>query len=205
MVLVALDAGRLMRAEHDGESKFDAALRALARIALAAEARGDSVGAVVYADDVLRFVPPLHGAQQAQRLLRTVGPIEPIPVESDLGAAAPVILTHLRRRALVVVVSDVMDGLNAGSLTRGVASLSARHLSMVALVRDPALDESLRRPVRRAHGAYRRAAAEMVARERHDALALLRARGVVALDLSMRALALEVVQSYVDARWTRSW
>lgn len=203
-VLVALDAGRLMRAEHDGENKLDAALRAMARLTLAAEARGDRVGLVVFTDRVLRFVPPLTGAGQTERLLRYVADLSPQPVESDLTAAVPTLLT-VGRRSLVVVVTDVMDRVGVTSLTRAVAKLTAQHLVVVAMVRDPHLDAAFARPVTNAFDAYRRAAADMVARDRNEALDLLRARRIVALDLSMRALALEVVQSYLDMRWTGRW
>jgi len=205
LVVLALDAGRLMRAEYDGESKFDAALRAMARMTLAAESRGDRVGVMVYADEVLRWVPPLSGGGQTERLLRYVGDLEPRAIESDLVSALPVLMSAVGRRSLVVVISDVMDRLSASTLTDGIGQLSQRHLAMVAMVRDPHLDEALARPVRRAYDAYRRAGADMVVRERTDALGLLRARGVVALDLSMRTLALEVVQGYLDTRWTGRW
>jgi uncharacterized protein (DUF58 family) len=203
-VIVALDAGRLMRAEHDGESKFDAALRALARLALAAEARGDRVGVVAFANKVLRWVPPLYGAGQAERLLRYLGDLEPVSIESDLGRAAPQILAA-GRRTLVVVVSDVMDAAGANGLVAAVAQIAERHVPAVALLRDPHLDAAFARPVKRTEDGFHRAAAELVARQRCDALDLLRARGVWAFDLSMRAIAFRIVQAYLDARAIGKW
>jgi uncharacterized protein (DUF58 family) len=193
-----------MRAEHDGESKFDAGLRALARVAMAAEARGDAVGLVIYADRVLRYVPPLTGPGRAYRLLRFVGELEPVEHESELVRAAPHLLRQ-SRRSLVVVITDVLDATGANALTQGVMQLAKQHLPVVALLRDPHLDEALSEQVDRAEHAYVRAAAELAARERSQAVANLRARGVQAMDVSMRGLALEVVQRYVDARWRRAW
>lgn len=203
-VVLAIDCGRLMRAEHDGESKFDAALRSMARLALAAEARGDHVGVLVFSDRVLRFVAPLHGAGQAERLLRYVGDLSPQAVSSDLGRAVPQLL-EIGRRTLVVVISDVLDGAAAKRLVGAVAQLSERHVLVVALLRDPHLDTAFVRPIRKSRDAYRRAAAELIARERSAALDLLRARGVWAFDLSMRAIAYHVVQSYLDARLAGRW
>lgn len=203
-VIVALDTGRLMRAEHDGESKLDAALRALARLALAAEARGDRVGVVAFANEVVRWVPPLYGGGQAERLLRFLGDLEPVGVESDLGRAAPQILAS-GRRTLVVVVSDVMDAAGAKGLVSAVAQIAERHVPTVALLRDPYLDAAFARPVRRTEDGFCRAAAELVARQRSEALDLLRARGVRAFDLSMRAVAFRVVQAYLEARAGGAW
>jgi uncharacterized protein (DUF58 family) len=203
-VLVALDAGRLMRAVHDGESKFDAALRALGRVTMAAEARGDSVGLVVYSDAVRRVVPPLTGAGQARRLLRFVSDLEPDSHDSDPVPVVAQLLAE-RRRALVVVITDVVDRASATDLQAGVAQLATRHLPVVALLRDPQLDQTLAAPVEQASEAYLRAAAEHVTRERSAAVERLRARGVRAFDVSMGALALDVVQTYLDVRRQGRW
>jgi uncharacterized protein (DUF58 family) len=193
-----------MRAEHDGESKFDAVLRALARLALAAETRGDRVGVLAFANEVLRWVPPLYGAGQAERLLRYLGDLEPVGGESDLSRAAPQILAG-GRRTLVVVVSDVMDSAGAANLVAAVSQIGTRHVPAVALLRDPHLDAAFARPIRRTDDGFVRSAAELVARERSNALDLLRARGVWAFDLSMRAIAFRVVQAYLDARAIGRW
>jgi uncharacterized protein (DUF58 family) len=171
----------------------------VARIALTAETRGDCVGAVVYSDRVSRFVPPLSGSRQAERLLRYLGDVQPESVESDLRRALPQLL-GVSRRTLVLVITDLADGAGATSLAAAVAELSERHVPLVMLVRDPQLDQALAARVERSTDAYRRAAAEMVSHERARAVELLQARGVRALDLSMQSLALRVVRSYVEAR-----
>lgn len=198
-VLIVLDAGRLMRAEHDGESKFDAALRGVVRLALAAEAHGDRVGMLVYADKPLRRVPPLEGAGQAGRLLRYVNDIKALPNESHLNRVVPHILEE-RRRALVVVVTDVLDQNGAQNLIAPVMQIARRHVPLLVLVRDPYLDQALTQPVLHADDAYRRAAAELVMRDREAAQSALKTRGVKALDVSMRGLALDVVQAYAQSR-----
>ena len=203
-VVLALDAGRLMCTEHDGESKFDAALRALACIAIAADARGDSVGLLVYAEEVQRFVPPLSGSSQADRLLREVGDLEPTAVESDLRRAL-VPLLGLQRRTLVVVISDVLDSVGAEVLTTAVTELARAHVPMVALLRDPYLDATMARTIAGAAAAFERAAAELVSRNRSVTLDLLRSRGVVAFDSTMRGLASTVVQTYLDADREGQW
>lgn len=203
-VVLAIDAGRLMRAEFDGENKLDAALRALLRLALAAEARGDHVGVLVYTHETLRWVPPQTGAGQAERLLRQVGDVQAQAVESDPVCGVSHLLA-LGRRSLVVLVTDVVDREQGEALTRALAHLTQRHLAIVALLRDPHLDVGLRAPIATARDAYRRAASEMVWLDRMSAVEGLRARGVHALDLSMRSIAWQVVQVYLKARVTARW
>jgi len=204
-VIVGLDAGRLMRAEHDGESKLDAALRAVERLALAAEARGDGVGVVAYADGPLRWAPPTPGPGQARRLRRMLEDLTPQSTEAALWRVVPHLGAHQTRRALVVVVTDVADRAGADALLRGVGGIAARHLPVVALLRDPHLDEALAAPVADEDDAWRRAAAEIAIQDRLEGLRALRARGVAAFDVSMRSVASEVVGAYASAKGRAAW
>jgi uncharacterized protein (DUF58 family) len=203
-VVVVLDAGRLMRAEHQGENTLDAAVRACVRLGLAARARGDRLGVLVFTHRVLRWIPPFEGRVVAEQLVRLLADIQPSSVTSDAACVLPHLLS-LGRRALLVWLTDVMDAEGARRLVASTAGASPRHLSLVALLRDPGLDEAFARPVRSEDDAYRRAAAELVARDRAGLLDSLRTRSVPALDLSMSTLALGGVPHYVEARYTAHW
>lgn len=197
-VLVALDAGRLMRAEHRGESKLDAAVRAVARLGLAAERLGDAVGVVVFADAVVAELPPLHAAGQAARLVRGLADVVPRGVGSDLGRAVPRLLAA--RGSLVLTITDVLDGASARALTGPLEQLGRTHVPVVVLLRDPALDEAIGARVERAEDAWRRAAAELVGRERAEAVGVVRGTGVPVLDLSVAGVAHGVVGAWAEAR-----
>jgi uncharacterized protein (DUF58 family) len=197
-VLVALDAGRLMRAEHAGESKLDAAVRAVARLGLAAERLGDAVGVVVFADTIVAELPPLHAAGQAARLVRGLADVVPRGVGSDLGRALPRLLAA--RRSLVLTITDVLDEASAQALTGPLEQLGRSHVPVLVLLRDPALDAAIAAPVEAADDAWRRAAAELVARDRAGAVALVRSTGVPVLDLSVGAVAHRLVGAYTEVR-----
>jgi hypothetical protein len=76
---------------------------------------------------------------------------------------------------------------------------------VVALLRDPHLDLAMGRAIDTPQAVFARVAAELVAQERSAALELLRARGIAAFDLSMRALALTVVQAYLETKRGGRW
>ncbi len=187
-VTVAIDAGRLMLAEHGGESKLDAALRALGRLAAAAEIRGDAVAAVVWANRVLRQVSALSGPGQAARLLRHVGDIMPQSIDSDFCAVVPCLLRKAPR-SLLVVITDVVDATDASALLPHLLKLARQQVLLLVLLRDPHIDVALATDVEDANTAYRRAAAELCARERAVAVARLRASKLQVLDVSMHAVA----------------
>jgi uncharacterized protein (DUF58 family) len=203
-VVLVVDAGRLMRAEHDGETKLDAAFRAVTRVAMAAAARNDEVAVLVYADRVLRFVPALTGGASARRLTEHLIDVEPVPVESAPSVTLPQLLA-IGRRSLVVFVTDVLDMGGADALVATVAELRRRHLAFVALLRDPALDRAIAATVVDRSVAHERAAAELVLRDRAHALRALEARGVGVVDATMAEVATKVVQSYIDARFRARW
>lgn len=201
-VVVVIDAGRFMRAESRGESKFDAALRLLTRVAHTAARNGDYCGAAIYRERLLRFIPPLHGAAQAATLLSQVNDIEPESQESELGAAVPRLL-HESRRSLVMVVTDVFDGRGARGLISAASRLQSVHLPLVVLLKDPALDGAFALPIETEFDAYLRSSAELTDRERGRAVDELRARGVPTIDTSMANVGLDGVRAYVRARSTQ--
>jgi uncharacterized protein (DUF58 family) len=89
------------------------------------------------------------------------------------------------------VNSTVSDALLAHT-----ASLRPRHLPLAVTLRDPALEAlASRRPARTAE-AFERAAAEELLGAREEALAEMRGRGVIVLDIPPAAASQAVVEKY---------
>src|SRR5690606_35844821 len=74
------------------------------------------------------------------RLVQAMAPLEPALVESDFTATVSAIQRRVRRRALVVLLTD----LNASALDEGLLpvlpQLTAKHQLIVAAVSDPRVD-----------------------------------------------------------------
>ncbi|MEO1172218.1 MAG: DUF58 domain-containing protein [Myxococcota bacterium] len=199
-VIFALDGGRLMRAMARGENKFDAALRAVARVAAAASVNGDRVGALVFDETARRFIPPLEGRGQEITLLRQLNDIAPSLVQSDLRPAIPFLLSH-RRRCLVIVLSDIVDQEDVLLLSGALDELRGTHLPAVALLRDPEVDVLADTP----EDPYLRAAARSLRKNRELAVATLAARGTYAVDVPTSRLASQVLDTYTRARASAAW
>jgi uncharacterized protein (DUF58 family) len=83
----------------------------------------------------------------------------------------------------------------------GAAQLLApRHLVLVVLMNDAAISEALRRIPKRARDAYRGAVAATLADERAHAVAGLRERGVLVVDVPAAELTLALLDAYVDIK-----
>jgi uncharacterized protein (DUF58 family) len=98
--------------------------------------QGNRVGALLFADRPLGFLPPGAGRTHLLRLLAAVReePRQAARGATDLAAALARAETLARRRSLLVVVSDFLapDGWQ-----RPLRRLAARHEVVAAVLRDP--------------------------------------------------------------------
>jgi uncharacterized protein (DUF58 family) len=195
-VFLVLDAGRLLTAEIDGGSRLDAAIEAALALAQAAVSHDDNVGLMIFADEVLRFVPAARGRRALRAVLDALASAEGRMVEPNYPAAFSYLAARNRKRALTVLFTDVIDRTASEALVAQVGSLRPRHLPLAVTLRDPALERlAVTRPDRE-EAAYERAAAEELLQEREEALAELRGRGVLVLDVAPHAAARAVVAQY---------
>lgn len=168
-IVCLVDCGRLMTTETAGLSHLDHALNAVLMMSHVAARSGDQVGVLAYDNAVRAFVPPGGGARATQRLLQSTYDLHPSLVEPDHRAAFDFLASRVRRRALVILFTQVIDGVAAGTIRRLMRTLSPRHLSLCVLLRDGALDGLVEAPVSEGSGRspgrdlyVRGAAAEMI-------------------------------------------
>jgi uncharacterized protein (DUF58 family) len=195
-VLLAIDAGRLLTAEVNGVPRLEAVLVAAVHLAYAAVEHDDNIGVMIFADTVQRFVPPARGRRALRAVLDALAAAEGRLVESDYPAAFRQLAARSRKRALTVLFTDIIDRTASDALLTHASTLRPRHLPLAVTLRDPALDAlAVRRPAR-ADEAFERAAAEELLGARDEALAEMRGRGVVVLDVSPDAASRAVVEKY---------
>jgi uncharacterized protein (DUF58 family) len=195
-VIVCIDVGRLMLAEVDGVRKLDRALDACLMLLHAAADGGDLIGLLVYADTVQRYVPPRKGRNQVGAIIEALHDLIAEPVATDHIAAFSYLSSRWKRRALLVVFTDLDDAEGARHLTTGMLPLSRRHLTLLARVRDPKLDEAQRRKPNSIRDLYTRAAAELLMEDRRAAAKVLDAAGLHTLEAEPDDLAKALVSYY---------
>jgi uncharacterized protein (DUF58 family) len=139
-VVCLLDCGRLMTAESQGLTQLDHALNAILMLSHVAARAGDQLGLMAFDAKVRAYLPPAGGRRAAQRIARETYDLHPALVETDFEAAFGHLGTRLRKRALVLLFTQVIDDLAARALLRQVRRLPARHLPVCVIFRDPDLD-----------------------------------------------------------------
>ncbi|MEP7347887.1 MAG: DUF58 domain-containing protein, partial [Gemmatimonadaceae bacterium] len=195
-VLILVDAGRLLTAEIDGVPRIEAVVEAALQLAHSAVAHDDNIGIMIFADRVQHFVAPGRGRRALRSVLDALATMEGRVVESDYPAAFAYLAARNRRRALTVFFTDVIDRTASDSLVAQAVSLRPRHIPLAVTLRDPQLERTATHRPDTVAEAFDRAAAEELLLAREEALADMRARGVIVLDVAPANAATAVVQQY---------
>jgi uncharacterized protein (DUF58 family) len=139
-VVCLLDCGRLMTAESDGLAQMDHALNTVLMLAHVAARAGDQIGLLAFDAKVRSYLPPAGGRKSAQRVAQATYDLHPSLVETDFEGAFTELTKRLRKRALVVLFTQVIDDVSAQAVLKQVRSLRPRHLPVCVLFRDAELD-----------------------------------------------------------------
>ena len=199
-VVIALDHGRLMGVGAGNLTKLDHAINASVLLAHVCISSGDRVGLFAFAERVTTTLPSASGHVQMKRFVDALRPLVPTDVESDYDHALVRLSQFQKRRALVVIFSDVIDADQVAALARQCARLRRHHIPLVITVRDPALvDIAAEAPID-GNTTYRRALAITTQKDRSAAIRLLRAAGADAIDVDARTLSPSVVNRYLEIK-----
>jgi uncharacterized protein (DUF58 family) len=195
-VLLVIDAGRLLTAEINGVPRLESVIAAALQLAHAAVEHDDNIGLLVFADTVQRYVAPARGRRALRAVLEGLAAAEGRLVESDYPAAFRHLAARSRKRALTVLFTDVVDRTASDALVAHTATLRPRHLPLAVTLRDPALEALASARPDAPAAAFQRAAAEELLNAREAALAEMRSRGVMVLDVAPGSAGAAVVERY---------
>jgi uncharacterized protein (DUF58 family) len=196
-LIILLDRGRLMTAQLGGLTRFDWGLNATLSLALAAIHRGDRVGVGVFDHQLHCWIPPDRGQRQLSKLIDQLTPIQPALLEPDYLGAITAIATQQSRRALVVLITEVIDPTASAELLMAMTRLVPRHLPFCVTLRDAQIDTQAHTPTTEVEATYARAVALDLLSQRQLALATLKQQGVLILDAPAHQLSDELVDRYL--------
>lgn len=197
-IVFLLDCGYRMLAQDDDLSHFDHSLNAILLLTYVALRQGDGVGFATFSGEN-RWLPPIKGIGLINHLFNQLYDLQPSTAAPDYAEAATRLLLRHRKRALVVLVTNLRDEDNA-DLLPAVQLLKRRHLVLVASMREQILDQELDRPIRDFDQALRHAATRDYLRQRDQAVDSLRAGGALCLDVVPRDLSVALVNQYLELK-----
>lgn len=209
-VVIVLDTGRTAAgrvgvdptaSDPGGWPRLDWSMDAALLLAALASKAGDRVDFLAH-DRVTRA--DVFGASRTEllsRLVQAMAPLAPSLIESDATTMVSAVLRRARRRALVVLLTD----LNASALEEGLLPvlprLSAKHRVIVAAVTDPRVDQ-LAAGRSDAAAVYDAASAERSRNDRSAIASRLRHSGVEVIDAPPSELAPALADRYLAMKAT---
>ena len=199
-VLLAVDASRMMAGTVAGVPRFEHTLDAGIAVAELAGRVGDHVGMAAFAGDVLANLAPRAGRTQARRILELLFDLEPSLDAPDYRRAFAVILSRHRRRALLVLLTELTDQAAMESLFAALPMLLSRHLVLIGAVLDPGLEAEATMIPATSEEAYRKAAAAGALAARADTATRLTAMGATVIDRPPQALAGALADQYLTIK-----
>lgn len=199
-VVFMLDCGRMMTNTYNGLSLVDYGLNSLLMLSHVALSQGDSVGLVCFSDKVDRFVPPRSGKSQMNQLLHAGFDRFPRLIESRFDQAFLHLSSHLRKRSLVVLITSIIDQVNADQITSYLGNLQQRHLPLLVLLRDHRIFDAADNPAMDPDVLYRSAAAASLLTWREQVLHRLRMQGVLVVDAFPEQMTSPMINEYLKAK-----
>lgn len=126
--------------EHFGSQykfKREIAAEISAIISFSAIKNNDKVGLILFSDEVELFVPPKKGQRHVLRLIRDLYAHEQRSYGTDISVALNRVLHALKRRSIVLLISDFFDK----GYERPLRAVSSRHDTIAVHMHDPREEE----------------------------------------------------------------
>jgi uncharacterized protein (DUF58 family) len=199
-ILIAIDAGRLMTARIENETKLDSAVHATLAMFSAAARAGDNAGLVVFGRRIKTFLPPGRGRDHIESALEALYSVEPEMIEPSYPRAFEFIAANSKRRALVVLLTDLVDEEGSKELLTSLNLLRPRHLPLVVTIADRDLKAVVQETPTTVKELFTQSVSEEIIHHREAALRRVESQGGLALDVTAAALAPALLETYLRVK-----
>ena len=199
-ISIMIDAGRLMALKIGEYSRFEHALNATVMLSYVAQKRGDAIAVATFSDCVESFVPPTRGTSIMPRVLDTLSTAAVKQVESDYWQVVGQVMDKLKRRSLLIMMTDVLDAAGSAGLLLNLTRAASRHLVLCVVLTEPKVAAIAESEPTTLEETYLKAAAAHLKLQRQLALEMMRSRGILTLEASPDTLTVQLIRRYLEIR-----
>ena len=139
-IYVLLDTSRLSARESGAEPALDRFITSALLLGLVAEQQGDRFGLLTFSDRVERFIRAGAGRAHYNACRDALFSLRSELTSPDFDELAAFIRLKLRRRALLLILTDLGDPALAESFVRNAELICRRHVVMVSMIRQPGVE-----------------------------------------------------------------
>jgi uncharacterized protein (DUF58 family) len=201
-VMLLLDNGRMMAGRVAGVPRVEHAMDAVMMLTAVATRLGDRAGLVAFDREVRAIVAPSASRAQLGRVTEAMYELEPELVESDYEGAFVETRHRFRRRALLVIFTELAEQAVADTLLPALPLVTRDHVVVLASVQDPAVVDLAWSTPDDPGGSYAKAAAIAALEERRLLVGRLRGLGVTVVDAPPGRLAPLLADAYLKVKAT---
>ena len=133
-------------------------------------------------------------------MLERLYAVQSQPVEPDYQRALLYLSARHRKRALVVIFTDVSGTVGIETLVSQTALLARHSLPLVVTISDPDVVAAARQVPDNSLSVYQRAAAEKMLADRRMALESFHRQGILTLDVPANQLSSAVINRYLELK-----
>lgn len=197
-IVCLLDAGRRMRSRDADLSHFDRSLNATLMLAHVALRQGDGVGVGTFGGTDV-WVSPQRTSRGIHAIMDALYDVQPTTAPSDLRKAAERLVARQKRRALVVIMTNLYDQLT-DELREALELLRQRHLVLVASLREAEIDATLDGPVDGIEDALLTCSTHRYLESRRKVHRTITNRGGLVMDTAPDDLSVRLVNRYLSIK-----
>lgn len=199
-IVIALDTGYLMSEPLEGIPKLDHAINAALLLGYFSLRSGDRISLFAFDSQVRAFSEPQGGIGAFPRLQRLSADMEYQHQETNFTLGLAELATRLKRRSLVIVLTDFVDSITAELAIENLQRLARRHLVLFVATRDPSLEAIANSEPRTARQIHRAVVADQFARERDVVIERLKRSGIHCLDSAPENVSVEMLNRYLEIK-----
>lgn len=199
-IVFALDCGAAMSEPIDGLPRIDRAVSAALTAAYVALRGGDRVALYGFAERPGPLTPFAHDTRAFPQLQQAAAGLDYSEREPNFTLALATLATALKRRSLVVIMSDFADPTSAELMIESVERLVRRHLVLFVTMEDAELSGLAGAEPDTLRDVASAVAADALARQRALVLQRLRHLGVAVLEAPWHALTYRLIDRYLETK-----
>lgn len=204
-VYAIIDASRLSAREAAGDLRTESILEYLIRAALvlgvAARHQGDHFGILTFSDKVHHFLRASNSKTHHTACRDALYLLQPRIVTPDFDDLFSFIRLRLRRRALLVILTDLNDPILAESFVRSAKLVARQHLLLVNMVKPPQAADLFGAPdAANLDDLYQKLAGHMLTQNLRELQNVLRLHGISLTQLHHPKLSSELVTQYMSIK-----
>ena len=199
-VVLVFDTGHLMSQEVEGLPKLDHAINAGLLLALLSLRQGDRVGLFSFDAELGSFLGPQGGLRTLEQVLEQSARLRYSTSDTNFTRGLAELSARMRRRALIIVLTDFADTIGAEQMVSNLGHLSRRHLVIFVSIRDRSLEEIAGKRPSSSRALHRAVVAADFVRDREVVLQRLRRFGIFCIDATPDEANIRLLNRYLDVK-----